>query len=219
MAVFGQHRFRMELHTEQRHCFVGKRHGHAVIRSCGNAKRSVLRQPGDQRVIAPCHERARDTGEKRAAIVMNGRCLAMYRPWRPRDRAAERRGNRLVAETDAEQRDAAIRRGANEGNGNARAFRTAGAGREQDRVGLQGNRFRDRNFIRADGAAFISKFADIAGKIVNEAVEIIDDEDHTRSPAATVSRPASALRMFSALASVSSYSAAGSESATIPPPA
>ena len=54
----------------------------------------------------------------------------------------------------------------------------AGAGREDDCLGIEFLNLSQRDGVIAHHLALISKLADIAGQIENEAVVIIDQEDH-----------------------------------------
>ena len=63
----------------------------------------------------------------------------MHHLLRAADRGAERLGDRLMAEADAEHRDPAGR-GADQRQGDAGAVGIAGAGRDHDGVGPQGDR-------------------------------------------------------------------------------
>src|SRR5690606_4314041 len=110
-----------------------------------------------------------------------------------------------------------------QGNGNPRLVGSAGTGREDDCIRPKRDGLFDGYLVGADRSALDAQFADIAREVVNEAVEIVDEKDHpcssSRTASAAASPPPSARRIARALASVSSYSEAGSESATMPPPA
>src|SRR5262245_14306710 len=56
-------------------------------------------------MVAGGLERAVDAAEHAAALVLDGRQLAMHRHGRPHHRAAEHLPDRLVAKADAEQRN------------------------------------------------------------------------------------------------------------------
>src|SRR5690606_11464849 len=216
----GENGFGVKLHAEYRNCFMGKRHKYAVIRMGGRTERAAFWQFGDQRMIAPCHKGGGNVVEKVCILMIDVRGLAVYGTRRAENAATKSGGNRLMAETDAEKRDAMCGGSPDEINGNACFIWSAGTGGEQNGGRLECQCLLDADLIRADGAAFKAQLADIAGEVVNEAVEIINDEDHAVSPASTAcSLTPSASHMLRALARVSSYSAAGSESATMPPPA
>ena len=67
----------------------------------------------------------------------------MHEPVGPDHVAAERLADGLVAEADAEQRHAGGRRRADQRHADAGLARRAGAGRDHDRGGLEGERLVD----------------------------------------------------------------------------
>ena len=116
----------------------------------------------------------------------------------------------LVAEADAEDRDAGPE-ALDHRVADAGLERAARAGGEDDVGGRQRLDAGKVDGVVAHDEALHAQLADVAGEVPDEAVVVVDEEDQG------VPRRA-AIRAL-ALASVSSYSAAGSLSAVMPPPA
>src|SRR5690606_10533757 len=91
------------------------------------------------------------------------------------DAAAKGSRDRLMAETDAEQRHTRSGRRLRQRNRDPRLVGSAGAGRKDDRLRAERQRFGDGDRVAADDAAGKSEFADIAREVVNEAVVIVDE--------------------------------------------
>ena len=168
----------------------------------------------DERVIAPGGERLRDAAEDARAVVLDGRRLAVHQLGRADDVAAEGDADALVPEADAEHRDA--RR------------RTAGSPRPRSRrpraVRARARSRCDRAACSATSSSVSSslrrtsrrraQLAEVLGEVEGERIVVVDQQNH--SPASAMASACSSAR---ALSRVSSYSAAGFESATIPAPA
>src|SRR3954454_2984447 len=106
-ALVGEHRLRVELHALRRKLAMADGHddpssARGDLERVG--QRLLLHHEG---VIAPHGQRCRDPGEDRAAVVLDRRRLAVHRQV-PDDRAAEGLRERLVAEADAEDRNAVL---------------------------------------------------------------------------------------------------------------
>ena len=89
---------------------------------------------GRQRMVAGGDERRRQVGEYAGPVMLDRAQLAMHHGGRAPDGGAERLGDRLVAETDAQDRDAPGGR-ADQRQGDAGAIGIAGPRRNHDRVG------------------------------------------------------------------------------------
>ena len=112
-------------------------------------------------------------------IVLN---LAVHRLRRADDLAAERLADGLMSQADAEQRDLAGR-GGDQVEADAGFGRRAGAGRQHDRLGLHGQRVRDRQLVVAPDLAIERAVlrADIAQEVVEvegKAVVVVDEKNH-----------------------------------------
>src|SRR4030095_11747764 len=97
----------------------------------------------------------------------------------------------------------------------AGVFRAARARRNQDLLRRHGLDLSERHLIVAADAHLSTELAEVLHKVVGKGVVVVDDEDHDRPACASSRARMTAL----ALSRVSSYSAAGFESATIPAPA
>ena len=92
--------------------------------------------------------------------------------------------------------------------------------RNTDPIRIHGIDFGNRDLIIATNERFCSQFSKILDDIVGEGIVVIDDEDHGRICCGRVAEASSMARITPmALLTVSSNSAAGLESATIPAPA
>src|SRR5690606_31456616 len=118
----------------------------------------------------------------------------------------------LVAEADAEQRHRPAEAGYHRVR-DPRLVRGAGAGRDDDVRRGKARDLGERHGIVARHRAGPAELADVARQVVGEGVVVVDQKDgHDAPPAPSASCSARAF------ARVSSYSATGSESATMPPP-
>src|SRR4051794_32574524 len=134
-ALVGQHRLGVELHALGGQLAVADGHEDASAARGdleGVGQRSLVDHQG---VIAPHGQRRRNAGEDRAAVVLDGRRLAVDRQV-AHDVAAEGLGERLVAEADAERRDARLGEAPDDLQADARLVGRARAGRDDDPVGL-----------------------------------------------------------------------------------
>ncbi|GEC56682.1 hypothetical protein BEL01nite_57250 [Bradyrhizobium elkanii] len=138
----------------------------------------------------------------------------MHRTTGAHNPAAENAPNTLVPKTDAENWDVA-RKFADNRCGYPGLHWCAGAGRDDDRPWLERNKIGAADRVIPDNFGFCTKLAEVARNIENEGVVIVDDEDQNTPDGSALK--ASNSRW--ALASVSSYSASGSDIAVIPPPA
>src|SRR6185295_10595486 len=103
----------------------------------------------------------------------------------------------------------------NDFRGDARVLRATGTRRDQNLLGRHRLHLTDRHLIVAAHADVGAQLAQVLHEVVGKRVVVVDDEDHERPACASSRARMTAL----ALSRVSSYSAAGFESATIPAPA
>ncbi len=209
VTVLAQHRLRMELEPHHRMPRVLDGHDLAVLRRSDHSQDSRESRPrNDQRVVPRRRERVRDPGEDSATVVPDERGLAVNRSRRAHDPSAVRCADALVPEAYPEDR----RRGpvvADDVHGDTRLHRRTGPWRDDD-VGRPERRdlFVRRGVVASDHR-LLPQLAHVAREVIDKGVVVVDEQDHGASAAITPR----------ALSSVSAYSAAGSESATIPPPA
>src|SRR5215472_11535414 len=126
----------MKLHAVHRQSVMRERHDQAVLGFGGHLE--LARQPlafDYQRMIARRLEWRIDAAKDAAAAVLDFRKLAVHRDRRADDLAAEGLADGLMAETDAEDRDAR-RCSRNQVEADAGLVRRARAGREHDGVRL-----------------------------------------------------------------------------------
>src|SRR5579883_3266785 len=104
-AMLGENALRVELHAVNRRRAMRETHDQAVLGLGGDFEFRRRRfAVDDQRVIARRLERAVDAAKHAASIMRNARQLAMHGQGRADDLGAERLADRLMAETDAEDR-------------------------------------------------------------------------------------------------------------------
>ena len=163
-------------------------------------------------MVAHGREALVEPGEEPLAVVADAARLAVHEPFRRDDASAEGLGDGLVAEADAENRQASGE-GADSVERDAGGVRVARAGREDESLRFQGFDSGDIDFIVPDDLHLRAKGANHLHEVVGEGVVVVDHEYHCSSSAKrTASKTAFALPM------VSSYSRSGTESATIPAP-
>src|SRR4051794_12638517 len=209
--MLGQDGLRVELDTDDRILAVPQRHDLALLapRHCLQAIREAV-LAHDQRVIARDPERVRQAREQATLVVAHERGLPVHGSARTVDAATVGSADALVAEADAQYRHAGAEP-LDDSVANAGLVRRAGAGGDDDVGGCQRLDRGEVERVVAHHEALVAELADVAGEVPDEAVVVVDQEDHQPSLSAATS-----ARAF---ASVSSYSAAGSLSAVMPPPA
>ena len=99
---------------------------------------------------------------------------------RPHHPAAERLADRLVAEADADQRRARLRRGGDQREADAGLVGVAGPGREQDRRGAHRHRRLHVDLVVAPHHDLGPELAEIVEEVVGEAVVVVDQQQHFR---------------------------------------
>ena len=167
-----------------------------------------------ERVVAARLERIGQAVEQPAAVVPHRARLPVHELARVADLAAADLDERLVAEADAERR-----RGGEEPLEDrarrARVGRTAGAGGDDEVRRREPLRLVRVDLVVAPHDDLLAERAEQVREVPRERVVVVDEEDHGCSDSARSIAVSSAR----SLARHSSCSAAGSESATIPPPA
>lgn len=128
--------------------------------------------------------------------------------------SAENASNALMSKADAEDRNATGKL-AYDGIRYSGLNRSAGSGRDDDCAWIEANNVADADLVVPDNLRCFTKLAKVACNVEDEGVIVVDDDDQNAPDASA--RNASKIRC--ALTSVSSYSAAGSDIAVIPPPA
>src|ERR1019366_7607887 len=110
--------------------------------------------------IADDVERGRQGGIDAPPVSRDAARLAVHQAARAHDLSAERRADRLVAETDAEDRQLARER-ADRLDANAGFGRRARPGRKHEPIGLQPGDAFDADLVVAEDANILAQFAEI----------------------------------------------------------
>src|SRR5262249_13785898 len=193
---------------------MAKAHDLAVLGPRRHLERVGHRVTQDyQRMIPRGDEGVAEPGEHAPTVVADRGCLAMHLRLGARDRGAVCLADRLVAETDAEDR----RRAAETAYDLERHTRLVGIARPRRDHDAFGSLCDDRVAAQGVVGAALERgpqLAEILQEVVGEGVVVVDEEDHRPVPAASLS----ARIMPRALEQVSSHSVFGSESATMPAP-
>src|SRR5262245_49012511 len=219
LALPREDRLGMELHALDRELAVAHRHDLAVVRPSRELERLGAALALDhQAVVARRLERARQAGEEPAPVVVDLRGLAVHQRARAHHTPAEGLADALVPEADAEHRDAALREGADRGDGDAGVGRPARARRDDERVGRAREQLGHGRDVVADDLDVRAELAQVLDEVVREGVVVIDHQQprHQSTPSRARSMAWISAR---ALFSHSRYSRRGSESATMPAPA
>src|ERR1035437_268478 len=218
----------MKLHAVHGPAAVAQAHDHAVL-ARPRADLEVGRQPlfvHDERVIPRRRERLGQAREDTAAVVLDRRGLPVQRRHGAHDPTAEHGADGLMAEAHAEngRRLAEV---ANDAHRHAGLFGAARPRGDHDALRRIGGERLERHGVVAHHADLRAQLAEVLHEVVGERIVVVDHEDHlssylSRGPT-PVYKPACAIssarsRAF-ALSRVSSYSAAGLESITMPAPA
>src|SRR5690349_15215904 len=214
-AFAGQDRFRMELDAVDGPAAVPQAHDHAIARRPGGhfelRRETLLRD--DERVVSRGQKGTVDAAEDAASVVLDGRRLPMHRHDGPHNLAAECRANRLVPQAHAENRRR-LSKAANHGHRDARVLGPSRPGRDDDALGLHLDDLLQRRRVVAHDSNVGAELPEVLHQVVGERIVVVEDENH--SPACAISSARTSAR---ALSRVSSNSAAGLESITMPAPA
>ena len=106
----------------------------------------------------------------------------------------------LVAEADAEHRDLARER-ADDVARDASIVRGAGAGRDNDAVGVERGAFFERDLVISMDDDILAQFAEVLVEVVGEAVVVVDHEGCHRSILSSVARSVATSRSAAASSS------------------
>ncbi len=148
------------------------------------------------------------------SVVVNLRCLAVHQRRSIGDRAAIGKADGLVPKANPKDRHNRPQP-PDDFDADARVLGPAGPRRYHDARRGSGGDVRNRALVVADHVDLAFKAADELHQVVGEGIVIVDDKDHQMISLASFAASASARPLFT----VSSYSLAGSESATMPAPA
>src|SRR5690606_3983954 len=225
--MFGEDRFRMELHPFDIECLVAQAHDlvHAavVMLRPGSDLKTVWQRLffNDQRMVTRRGKRTRQAAEHTLAFVIDRRGLAVHHLARTHHFAAEYLAHALVAKADAENRQLAgevldCR------HRDAGFVRRARAGRNHQPVRRDLFDLFKSDLVIAVHQHLGAQFLQVLDDVVGKAVVIVDHQYANHCPAPK-RKPESAMltarNTARALFMVSFHSSSGTESATTPAPA
>src|SRR5215210_3297712 len=175
LPVRREHGLRVELDPFRGQLAVAHRHQDAA--AVGGRLQAVGEvRIDDERVVAADHERRREPGEQAGAVVIDVRGLAVHGHVADH-RAAEGLRERLVAQADAERRDARLGKPAHHLDADARLVRRAGARRDHRAVPGALEQLLDGDGVVADHVQLRAQLAEVLDEVVGERVVVVDDED------------------------------------------
>src|SRR5207302_3040263 len=219
--VGGHHRFRVELHRLERKRQMPKRHDDPVIAAgCDDEVRRERFLVDHQGVVPRRLGGLGDPREDSLAVVPHERGLSMARLGSTHHRRPERDRRALQSEAYPERRNPPLRALSHELGRAAGGLGSPWPGRDDQSVWAGVERRGERRIVGAKHRHLRAERTERLREVVGERVVVIDEQDldrHRRASAPSTS--STARRSARAFARVSSSSAAGSESATIPAPA
>src|SRR5579864_396020 len=234
VAVFGQHRLGVELDAFDDGRPVPHAYDDPVLGAGRHFERcGQLARIDDEGMVARAGDRSRQARKNGTAVVVDAGGLAVHGGAAADHQSSAGRADALMPQADAEDRDASRQR-FDKRRADAGLRGRARARRDDDRFRRQRAHVVHRDGVVAADVRNLAQFAQILHEVVGERVVVVDHQDHrdlsrygparraALMPAAAYNprRAISSARIRTlALLTVSSYSAAGSESATIPPPA
>ena len=170
----------MELHTLDRVMAMPQAHDQPVFR-LGRDLEHVGHgvTVDDERVIARCGERVRESREHARAVVTDLRRLAVHHHRCPHDISAVELADALQPETYAENRNAPLAEMTDGVVRQAGVARTARARRDQHRVGTDLIHLLEGDRIVAMHDRFRAELTQVLHEVVNERVVVVDHE-HAR---------------------------------------
>ena len=215
MALGGHDGFGVELEAVDGVVSVFHRHDFAVLGGGGDFQ-SLRHGGGDggEGVVAGGFDDLWHISKERA-LGVQGHVVgfAVHQFFRVGDGGAEGFADGLVAQAYAEDRELPGKVG-DGGNRHAGVFRAAGAGGDEDRLGVHGFDFLYAIGIIADDPDVRVQAPGQLVQVVGKAVVVVDKYNHSRPPSAA----SMAVTMAFALLIHSWYSLAGTLSATRPAP-
>src|SRR6478736_8238883 len=173
----------MELHAFHWKIAMAQAHDYAcaVCFMCLRADLQLFRQAlfsHNERVIAGCRHRLRRVLEQRFAIVLDFAGFTMHELFGPYNISAERRTNRLMSQTNTQNRTLAGKM-PDQINTDAGHLRRAWAGRNKNMAGLHGLHVQWRDLIVTPDLNFLAELSQILDQVVGKRIVVVEDEHHT----------------------------------------
>src|SRR5437867_10652891 len=175
--MLGEHALGMKLDPDHGKVSVAERHDGAVLKLGGDFQCfGEAARRDHQRVVAPGAKWARDAVEDAATIVVDDPHPS--KNWAStNDVAAKRSANDLMAQANSQNRDLTCQL-SHDAQADAGPLRITRAWRKDDRLRPKGPKRRNVNGIVSADERLLSKLFQITGKVVDEAIVVVDEEDH-----------------------------------------
>ena len=132
-------------------------------------------------MVASGRHRCGQTVEDGLVIVRDGAGFAVHEVGGADDFSAESCADGLMSEADAEDGNFSGEV-ADESDADAGILRNAGAGRDDDALGLHGGDIGDGNLIVAAHFDLRAEFAEILNQVVSEGIVVVENEEHGFDP-------------------------------------
>jgi len=131
----------------------------------------------DEGVIAGRGHGRGESAKDGLAVVLDGAGLAVHQVFGADDLSAKSCADGLMSEADAKHGNFAGEV-ADDVDADAGVLRSAGAGRDDDALGMHGCDFGDRHLVIAAHLDVSAQFSEILDEVVSERVVVVEDEDH-----------------------------------------
>src|SRR6478672_3481730 len=164
----------MELDAFDGQTLVANAHDVAVVGPCRDFETLRQRLAVDhERVIARRDEWIRQVPENAAAVMPNGRSLAVHELARVHDASTESLSYALVAEAHAEERNLACE-AFDKRHRNARLVGRAGSRGNHDTLGLHSRDIVDRDLVISTYDNLFAELAEILDEVVGKGIVVVD---------------------------------------------
>src|SRR5689334_1894985 len=173
----------MELHAFHRKMTMAQAHDYArsVCFMCLRADLQLFRQTlfrHNERVIAGCRHRLRRVLEQRFAIMLDLAGFTVHKLFGPYNISAERRPNRLVSQTNTQNRLLAGKM-LDQINADPGHLRRTWAGRDKNMAGLHGLHVQWSDLIVAPDLNLLAELSQILDQVVSKGIVVVENEHHT----------------------------------------
>jgi hypothetical protein len=178
VAALGQHRLGVELDALDGQLAVPQRHDDPGRRVPGDLE--LVGHGGGvhgQRVVPRRRERRRQAGQDALPLVLDLTGLAVQQLGCAHHDGTEGLGDRLVAQADPQHGGALLGRRTDHRHGHAGAGGCAGSGGEQDSCDVEIGELVHVDGVVAPDDGADAELAEVLDQVVDEAVEVVDDEN------------------------------------------